>query len=60
MEENNNSEEKVKAMYGETSAIDVSLPDMLVPPPPEKEEKKEVDKVNKKPSSISRPNIPRR
>jgi len=42
MEENNNSEEKVKAMYGETSAIDVSLPDMLVPPPPEKEEKKEI------------------
>ena len=40
MEESQNSEDKVKAMYGETSAVDVSLPDMLVPPPPEKEEKK--------------------
>ena len=36
-------EDKVKAMYGETPPADVSLPDLLVPPPPQqKEEKKEI------------------
>ena len=41
MEEN--AEDKVKAMYNEADSIDVSIPDMLVPPPPqEKEEKREI------------------
>jgi cell division GTPase FtsZ len=42
MEENQNSEDKVKAMYGEMSPVDISLPDMLVPLPPEAVEKKEI------------------
>ena len=37
------AEDKVKAMYNEADSIDVSIPDMLVPPPPqEKEEKREI------------------
>ena len=36
-------EEKVKAMYGEPSNVDISIPDMILPPPPaEKEVKKEI------------------
>jgi cell division GTPase FtsZ len=36
-------EDKVKAMYGEASSVDVSLPDLLIPPPPkQREEKKEI------------------
>ena len=41
--EENQGEDKVKAMYGESDSLDISMPDMLIPPPPqEKEEVKEI------------------